>query len=228
MPRMSTKTQCRICGAAATGAGISRHLGTHLTQLQTESAGKAVIPMFHLKISGGTAYFLHLLVPCDLTFQRLDSFLRKIWLECCGHMSQFMFDWQRNIALPKKIAAVLSVGESAKYAYDFGSTTELQIKVQARYSLALSDQQKNKIILLSRNEPYEFKCLSCGEPAVCICSQCVYETDNPFYCEACGEDEIKHACGEDYLLPICNSPRMGECAYSGDGDDDVFKVLTLI
>ena len=37
----------------------------------------------------------------------------------------------------------------------------------------------------------------------------------PFYCADCGDKLVED---ESYLLPVTNSPRMGECAYSGEGD----------
>jgi hypothetical protein len=51
-----------------------------------------------------------------------------------------------------------------------------------------------------------------------ICTECKYKTDNPFFCEACVEASN---CDGFLLLPITNSPRMGECGY--DGERDVFE-----
>jgi len=32
----------------------------------------------------------------------------------------------------------------------------------------------------------------------------------------CDECAPKHKCGEDMLLPVVNSPRVGKCGYTGD------------
>jgi hypothetical protein len=48
-----------------------------------------------------------------------------------------------------------------------------------------------------------------GEPARWICSFC-YDDPEPFYCE---EHGANHECGEEGLLPVVDSPRMGVCAY---------------
>ncbi|MCL2426791.1 MAG: DUF6398 domain-containing protein, partial [Oscillospiraceae bacterium] len=45
---------------------------------------------------------------------------------------------------------------------------------------------------------------------------CVYDYRNPFYCSKC----VKKHEHDDMLLPVTNSPRMGECGY--DGELDVF------
>ena len=33
--------------------------------------------------------------------------------------------------------------------------------------------------------------------------------------EECGDDEEDEYYGPEFLLPICNSPRMGVCGYEG-------------
>jgi hypothetical protein len=55
------------------------------------------------------------------------------------------------------------------YEYDFGSTTDLEIKV-------LSEQQMSSskaVALLARNDPPQMICGKCGKPAKVICSECV-------------------------------------------------------
>ena len=34
-------------------------------------------------------HWLELEVRCDVTLYELDAFLRSVWLECCGHLSNF-------------------------------------------------------------------------------------------------------------------------------------------
>ena len=59
-----------------------------------------------------------------------------------------------------------------------------------------------------------FACVECGRPATQLCSCCIYE-EYAFYCDECGEE---HECGEDMMLPVVNSPRMGVCGYCGEED----------
>jgi hypothetical protein len=67
--------------------------------------------------------------------------------------------------------------------------------------------------LLSQNEAPVWECEVCGEDASWICTFCMYERQNPFYCELHSED---HDCDEpEMLLPVVNSPRMGMCDYTG-------------
>ncbi len=41
--------------------------------------------------------------------------------------------------------------------------------------------------------------------------QCIAEAANPF---VCATQAARHPCGDQALLPVVNSPRMGVCAYS--------------
>jgi predicted RNA-binding Zn-ribbon protein involved in translation (DUF1610 family) len=222
-PIISAK--CRICETVLLKKEINAHLKKHLTELQKNAQGTTT-PMFHLLVLGYEEYFLHLLVPTLLTFDELDVYLRRIWLECCGHMSMFSIPKLNDeIDMDEELETVLEPKSVLNYIYDFGSSTELKIKVIAKYDLALNAPQKNDITLLARNQAYHFTCGVCGKSAIYVCDECAYEKENPFYCEACNSDEKKHECGEEYSLPICNSPRMGVCGYQGD--KEVFKKVSF-
>lgn len=61
----------------------------------------------------------------------LDSFLRDLWLECCGHMSAFSIGQMRYSAQPMghgnqrgmdvRLAAILTEEAEFSYEYDFGT-----------------------------------------------------------------------------------------------------------
>lgn len=54
---------------------------------------------------------------------------------------------------------VLTTGMIFNYEYDFGSTTEIMVKVLDHYS---AQKQNEKVVILSRNNPPEFACSICG------------------------------------------------------------------
>jgi len=193
---------------------------------------------FHLLIEATyhPAYWLHLEVPARATFGKLDRVLRDIWLECCGHMSAFRFprkrrrpaapgdfaqifaalaqrgfedemdDGQRlmSVALGKR----LQPGVKLEYEYDFGSTTNLSVRVMDERP---SSSPKSRIRLLERNEPQDNCCTRCKKPATQTCTECDCQGDGAL-CETCA---ASHECGEEMLLPIVNSPRTGVCGYCG-------------
>lgn len=122
---------------------------------------------------------------------------------------------------------VLDVGIEFTYEYDFGSTTELVIKV---LDYRKGRRTNERVTILSRNQPPKIMCSHCGENE----AQCVrpegYYNGTPFWCEDCiagmyeedskdGEQSDKQklycAMEEEFYLPICNSPRMGTCGYCG-------------
>ncbi|GJM32098.1 MAG: hypothetical protein DHS20C18_10990 [Saprospiraceae bacterium] len=166
----------------------------------------------HLRVEAGP-YFLNLLMDGDAKLSDLDGFLRAIWLECCGHLSQFSYGrWNEEIRLSLKCQRIFEKGTKLWYAYDFGSTTELDIKCIDVYPVAV----KEKIRILSRNEPYNSICVNCKKkPAVQVCTA-HWGEDDAYFCEYCAEKhEVECEEGEYSMFPIVNSPRMGVCGYTG-------------
>jgi hypothetical protein len=190
---------------------ISKHLATHLAKMQKDDASKQTIPFVHITVYFNEM-FLHLLVRGDLKLKSIDKYLRDIWLECCGHLSDF-YEKKGIINMKSTVLNVFQPKVKIAYDYDFGSTTSLDLKSNNVYNLALDE----KILLLSRNEPLKLICAKCNKkPAVKICIVCNYN-DYSFFCEECSEKHAK-ICEDfdDYAsLPVVNSPRMGTCAYEG-------------
>ena len=173
------------------------------------------------------AYWLFLEAAESTKLEDLDDFLRKTWLECCGHLSAFTiqdvryevetgepdfmaktFDEEESKTMDISLGSVLSSGMVFHYEYDFGSTTDLDLKVLWEREGRLN---KKGVTVLSRNEPIGFKCAACGQPAESVCTECGDEKAAS-YCRACA---AKHECSEEMLLPVVNSPRMGVCGYVG-------------
>jgi hypothetical protein len=91
-----------------------------------------------------------------------------------------------------------------------GSTTELTLKVVEERLGAKAATPA--IELLAQNIAPVIVCTECGkEAAANVCSECQYD-ESGWLCEACSED---HECGEDMLLTVVNSPRVGVCGYMG-------------
>ena len=153
-------------------------------------------------------YWLKLAVSPSTKLTALDELLRSTWLECCGHLSAFSTPGRQGT----DVNANLSVGTvfnrvtALDYVYDFGSSTELIIKrVKSAPTIARG------ITLLGRNEQPPESCEECGTPATSICSECSLDRGGLY----CDEHSAEHQCGEEFLLPVVNSPRMGVCGYGG-------------
>jgi predicted RNA-binding Zn-ribbon protein involved in translation (DUF1610 family) len=108
-----------------------------------------------------------------------------------------------------KLKSVIEKGMVFEYEYDFGSTTALNINV---FDYRIDTWKKEKLRLLSRNNPIEYTCDECGENiATAVCSECM-DDGAGFLCEDCQKE---HTCDEEMFMNICNSPRFGVCGYEG-------------
>ncbi len=107
-----------------------------------------------------------------------------------------------------QVGTIASPGQQWSHEYDFGTTTELRLKVVAE---RVGEAQGKSIQVLARNEAPLISCEVCGKPATEVCAQCIYE-GRGWLCDACSEE---HECGEEMLLPVVNSPRVGMCGYTG-------------
>ena len=175
--------------------------------------------VFHLLIEGRgqPQYWLHVEAAATATLLDLDRFLRDIWVECCGHLSAFTIGQTSFSVSPDEefddesmdvaLGQVLGPGLKFRYEYDFGSTTELILNVLSVREGVVGDEA---VQLLAENDPPLITC-QCGKPAVRVCAQCMWEGAG-WLCRDCAD---KHACGEEMLLPVVNSPRVGMCAYTG-------------
>src|SRR5207249_4497386 len=99
MPRISSKGKCNFCQAEFSKAGMTKHLETckaraaSLATAATSSpkSRKMKTKLFHILVEGYRLpeYWMHLEIPGNATLADLDNFLRRTWLECCGHLSAF-------------------------------------------------------------------------------------------------------------------------------------------
>jgi hypothetical protein len=223
MKKPSSSGKCNLCGGDFRKAAMTRHLaGCKQPKVSSGSPAKDQSPSFHLLVEGfPKAYWLHIAMPANAPLSILDTFLRNIWLECCGHMSAFSIEGSRYSAHPMEemeersasvaISKVLEVGTMFGYEYDYGSTTELRLKVVGlRDALA----KKATVELLARNNAPQIICTKCktGNLATQICVECSQQEDSGWLCDECSET---HKCGEEMQLPVVNSPRAGVCAYTG-------------
>lgn len=217
-----TKGICTYCGGAFTRVGMARHLRA-CRERQARLAGAGATPVstfLHLQVSDAYSgrYWLHLEMAGSARLDALDEYLRAIWLECCSHLSGFTVGdpWRgREVPFGAPAGQALRLGRELTHVYDFGTSTETTIKVVDERSGAGTTSRP--IALMARNEPPEFSCMECDEPATRICTQCVYEEDlDGALCDAHAE-EHPH---EDYdePLPVVNSPRMGVYGYTGPAE----------
>ncbi len=209
------KSECLVCNSRYTRKGIGRHIQSCLKKKFEHTTRKdGTYYLLHVHPDFTKDYFLYLLATKNTRLGDLDTFLRAIWLECCGHLSAFSYNRYDDIPMNTKISRLGYISKPLIYQYDFGSTTELHIKIVGIYSGPRG--LKSKIVILARNAQPIIPCDECSErPAVEICTDCQW-IGGGWLCEECAQE---HPCGEEMFLPVCNSPRTGVCAYTGEQAD---------
>ena len=222
MPRApKSHGTCLFCGETIIKRSVTRHLEKcpkRLELLQAADAGtRPPETIWHLRVQAADArgYWLDLEMVGSATLDKLDKYLRAIWLECCGHLSQFTIGgWGgTDIGKARKANPIFEAGIVLRHQYDFGTTSETDIHaVGLRVGQPLS---KHPIYLMARNNPPDFVCQECGQPATWLCLECVDEDDEKtgFLCDEHAQDHPHEAYGEP--MPVINSPRMGMCGYEG-------------
>jgi hypothetical protein len=208
MPRSDNTGKCELCGHTAEKSAMPRHLAECVAA--HDPKGKAVrLVQLRFEAPGDPRYWLYIEARAESTLEQLDSLLRSVWLECCGHMSAF-YVGQAEPSKSSKVGVVLvSKGLKFRYEYDFGSTTLLNGHViGTREGTAGRPAAR----VLARNDPPTWSCSECAAPATTVCPFCLDEGGGLL----CEDHAAKHPHAEEEVyLPVVNSPRMGVCGYTG-------------
>lgn len=211
MPQTKNHGACYLCNQDVEHRIIQKHLEKCIENCKDNELARKneKEKIFLIKIFSGKEFWIYIEINGSSILENLDYFLRKTWVECCEHMSQFTINGERykyNGKMNKVIHRVLPVGAEFNYEYDFGSTTILTGTVIS----SRSGELKEDLRLLARNHlPEYFQCTTCQKIPIVICTSC-----DDLFCEQC-KNEHKNCADDDYTLPVVNSPRMGVCGYTG-------------
>lgn len=212
---MKSEGECKFCKETIAGIAMERHLASCSERTKANGLENGQEKIFLLKSSAGP-FWVYFEANASSAFEDVDSFLRGLWLECCGHLSMFTINGMHYASSPEeddksmsiKLQSVIRPGMKFIHEYDFGTTTLLDMKcVSVRFGKA-----KKGIDIIAKNNMPDFCCDKCGKPAKEICTECVYEGKG-LLCKSCAK---KHECDENMLLPLVNSPRTGMCGYTGE------------
>ena len=225
------KGKCYYCNEELSERTVKRHVkGCKVRKEKIKEAiasSKKTKSQYVLSIVpqyGSKEYCLYIAIDIDTTLKNLDSFLRNIWLECCGHLSSFIIDgvnydssvdeefefYSECETMDFKLRQVISVGDKFRYDYDFGSTTTLKLEVIDEY---LTGEKHSEIEILARNEEIQNFCVNCNKKA-----EYFDYAEEKFFCEDCVDvdEDSDMVDAPEYT----NSPRDGVCGYEGDRDTE--------
>lgn len=227
MPRgKQSRGQCAFCGYETTKGSMGKHLAAcpqrQAAITSAEGSKRKPEPLVQLRVQDAysSQFWLELEARGTAKLADIDAYLRAIWLECCGHLSEFSTgNWgergRQVVAKSRRIADVFRPDVQLTHIYDFGTSSETTIKaIGQRVGAPLSARP---LALLARNLMPEASCIECGQPASHLCMECMYED------ETAGTLCPQHAAGhphENYGEPfeLVNSPRLGMCGYIGPAE----------
>jgi hypothetical protein len=218
------KGPCTYCGRVLTRSGMAKHLVTcaerraRVSEADGTSAHRELLFLMEIRDASTGWFWLFLEVSGDATMGVIDKYLRAIWLECCGHSSQWFVGaaWSgRKVAMTARAASVFRDRVELSHVYDSGDTTVTKARIIGTRSGVTTTGRP--ISLMARNGAPMIQCNQCDRPAEWLCLQCVHEDGNDG--GLCGIHRESHP-HEDYghPLPVVNSPRMGICGYEGPSD----------
>lgn len=222
---MANDGQCGFCKESISKRESRQHFISckarqhHFEHLRQKTAND----WFYLRAEQ-PPYWIDVLIPSKWLLSDLDQLLRDTWLECCDHLSHFCIgdvvyerfqdeDWlaideELSPSMEVPLHSVISKGIQFSHVYDYGTSTELKLRVYDWFCFSL----RKGVFLCSRNTPPLFKCSDCEEPASRICSYC-----SDYICATCAPT---HLCvlsesSDHMLVGLVNSPRTGLCGYDG-------------
>ena len=219
MPRMpETRGTCAYCGEILTKRSVDKHLLTcEKRQAALKASSQPAETLWRLRVQDAYSkmFWLELEMRGSASLDQLDKYLRAIWLECCGHLSEYTLGgWGGvKVAKSRKADAVFQPKMILRHLYDFGTTSETDIKVLGM--VQGKPVTKHPISLLARNQIPDETCQECDQKAVWLCMECVYdEQKSGFLCDEHVEDH-EH---EESPVAYVNSPRLGMCGYDGPAE----------
>ncbi len=208
MKRSIQAGTCELCGHREAKSPIIRHMETCAVAHDRKGPPLELIAL-EFVADGDPRYWILLEVRATAKLAAVDSALRKLWLECCGHMSAFYLG-REELPMASRVGNLLGTkNQLLRHEYDFGSTTLLRGRTLGMRQGSLG---RAVVRLLARNDAPPWTCGKCEKPAETVCPFCM---DDGFavFCEVHAKKH-EHA-NEGIYLPVVNSPRMGVCGYTG-------------
>jgi hypothetical protein len=202
--------------AAARHFAACKKLVAQIAKADAGNGKAEAILQLRIQPFGSTPFWLDLEMRASATLKHLDSYLRAIWLECCGHMSHFAIGGWSGEQLPmsRQVGQVLRTGVTLTHLYDYGTMSTTLVKCAGvRQGKPLT---RHPITLLGRNCAPAYTCAECEKPAAYLCIECLIE--DQAWVTFCSEHARKHARAHyNYGEPVAlmNSPRLGMCGYVG-------------
>src|SRR3989338_4087621 len=106
-----SKVECASCNKEITNHKAEKHFTVCSKRLAvikiSESKKVPIETLYHIRVqdSCNGQFWLDMEMRSSAVLKDLDDYLRAIWLECCGHMSQFSSGPRQEETISKKCRA---------------------------------------------------------------------------------------------------------------------------
>ena len=121
MVRQSSFGTCEVCDTRIAKSAMAAHLRKCLPREGAGPTGDALL--IRIRAAGTSVYWLDCVARTDANLEHLDTLLRWTWLECCGHLSDFMVDRRQRVGMSVSIKRALAMaGGRLGYEYLMGMT----------------------------------------------------------------------------------------------------------
>lgn len=202
---------CLLCNEKVLHRTAKKHVLRCIELLQsTRNRSSRKGETFLVKVTAGKHFWLYVDINAHNTLADLDDLLKKTWLEeCCDHLSCFVMSGTQcgDNTMSQPVQSLFYDRLSFTYRYDFGNSTILQGEVVA---VRPGELQQAPELVAQNTFPSGITCDYCQARPQHICSIC-----GDCFCNHCLDHCHNNCEGNDCLLPVVNSPRMGVCGYTG-------------
>ncbi|MBI2653084.1 hypothetical protein HYX00_06465 [Candidatus Woesearchaeota archaeon] len=86
--KLKSEGICGYCKKNFAGNAISKHLAACAERMQANSKSNGNEKILLIKACAGP-FWVYFEANASDTLEKVDDFLRDLWLECCGHLSMF-------------------------------------------------------------------------------------------------------------------------------------------
>lgn len=177
-PKLKNTGTCALCGLSATSSAMIGHAAACVATHDAAGAPEALV-VLRVAAVCEWRYWLLLEAKATAPLRHVDTLLRQLWLECCGHMSAFRVG-RSQVALTRAVASAFpGAGVTLDYEYDFGSTTALTVERIGERRGALG---RAAVRVLARNDAIVWTCANCASPASVLCPFC-FDSDAVLFCD---------------------------------------------
>src|SRR5450759_5457518 len=105
MARQSWYGVCELCGARAGKASMGSHIRKCLEG--TSGGVRSRVLLVRAQPAGEPMFWLDIAASPDAKLKALDGLLRRVWLECCGHLSEFSSGPRQEVGMTRTSSIVL-------------------------------------------------------------------------------------------------------------------------